>query len=318
MKVYITDNIPESAAILLKKNNIDYKTYKKKSPISKEELIRNCKSADGIISMLSNPFDKEVISSLKNCKVIANYAVGFNNIDLQAAKGKNIVVTNTPDILTNATADLAMALVLACARRIGEGEKLVREEKFVGWKPLLLLGIDLKDKTFGIIGAGRIGQATARRTKAFGTKIIYFNRSKKYDFEKEVGARKVKLETLLKTSDIISIHLPLNEKTANLLNKSNMHLMKPTAILINTARGEIIDENFLIQMLKKKQLFSAGLDVYEGEPNVKKGLLKLENVVLLPHVGSGTIETRSKMAELAAKNVVNVLKGKKPLTPVVI
>lgn len=317
MNVFITDNIPEAAAELLKKHNIDYKIYKAQKSIGKTNLIKKCKSADGIISMLNTPFDEEVINSLNNCKVIANYAVGFNNIDLRAAEKKNIIVTNTPDILTDATADLAMSLVLACARRIGEGEQFVREEKFIGWKPQLLLGIELRGKIFGVIGAGRIGQAAAQRAKAFGTKIIYFNRSKKYEFEKETGAKKVKLETLLKTSDIISIHLPLNETTANLLNKSNMHLMKPMAILINTARGEIIDENVLIQMLKKKQLFSAGLDVYASEPNVKKGFLNLRNVILLPHVGSGTIEARNKMAELAAKNVVNVLSGKKPLTPVV-
>lgn len=316
MKVYITDNIPEAAANILKKNNIEYKNYNKEKPISRTELIKNCKSADGIISMLNTPFDTEVINSLNNCKVIANYAVGFNNIDLKTAEKKNIVVTNTPDILTDATADVAMLLVLACARRIGAGEKLVREGKFSGWKPQLLLGIELRGKTFGIIGAGRIGKATARRAKAFGTKIIYFNRSRKYNFEKETGAKKVKLETLLKTADIISIHLPLSEKTAGLLNKSNLHLMKPTAILINTARGEIIDEDVLIKMLKKKEIFAAGLDVYANEPDIKKSFLNLKNVVLLPHIGSGTIEARNKMAELAAKNVVNVLFGKKPLTPI--
>ena len=299
MKVYITDNIPEAAANILKKNNIEYKNYNKEKPISRTELIKNCKSADGIISMLNTPFDTEVINSLNNCKVIANYAVGFNNIDLKTAEKKNIVVTNTPDILTDATADVAMLLVLACARRIGAGEKLVREGKFSGWKPQLLLGIELRGKTFGIIGAGRIGKATARRAKAFGTKIIYFNRSRKYNFEKETGAKKVKLETLLKTADIISIHLPLSEKTAGLLNKSNLHLMKPTAILINTARGEIIDEDVLIKMLKKKEIFAAGLDVYANEPDIKKSFLNLKNVVLLPHIGSGTIEARNKMAELA-------------------
>ncbi len=317
MKVYITDNVPEIAEKLLKKNGIEYKIYKKPNPISKEEIIKNCRSVDGIISMLSNKIDADIIINLNNCKVIANFAVGFNNIDLTAAKEKNIAVTNTPDILTDATADLAMTLVLACCRRIREGEKLITDGKFTGWKPQLLLGYELRGKTFGIIGAGRIGQATAKRAKAFGTKIVYYNRSKKYEFEKETGAKKVSLNSLLKSADIISIHLPLDKKTDKLLNKSNMSLIKSSAIIINTARGEIIDEDVLIQMLKKKKLFSAGLDVYVDEPNIKKGLLNLSNVVLLPHLGSGTVEARNKMAELAAKNVINILSGKKAITPVV-
>ena len=193
---------------------------------------------------------------------------------------------------------------------------MMRSKKFKGWKPQLLLGLEMKDKTVGIIGAGRIGSATARRLKAFGTKFVYFNRNKKEIFESEFNAKRVSLNSLLKSSDIISIHLPLTKGTFHLINKENLGLLKKSAVLVNTSRGEIIDEKFLIRLLKKKKIFAAGLDVYENEPIIDPELLKLDNVFLLPHIGSATIETRSGMAELCAKNVINVLKHKKPLTEV--
>lgn len=316
MKVYITRSIPEVAENMLKKAGYTVSSFKKDRPITKEELIKNAKNADAVISLLTDKFDKSVIDQLPKCKIIANYAVGYNNIDVEYAKTKNIVVANTPDILTHATADIALALTLACARRVPEGEEMMRAGEFTGWKPKLLLGIELYGKTVGIVGAGRIGQETAKRLKAFGTKIIYYNRSKKTEFEKETGAKKVSLDTLLKKSDIISLHLPLTEKTDNLINEEKLELLKETAIVINTARGEVIDEKKLIAMLKKKRIFAAGFDVYEGEPKVNKQLFKLKNVVLLPHLGSATFETRDGMAELAVKNVINVLKGKKAVTPV--
>lgn len=316
MNVYITRKIPSSAKELLESKGINIKEYPKDKPILKEELIRNAKDAEGLISLLTDKIDKEVIDSLPKLKVIANYAVGFNNIDVKYANSKNITVTNTPDILTDATADLAVTLVLTCSRNIIQAEKFMRDKKFEGWKPQLFLGYELRGKTVGIIGAGRIGIETAKRLKSFGTKIIYYNRSKKIDFEKELEAKKVTLKNLMKTSDIISLHLPLNDKTNCLIDKEHLDLMKSSAIFINTARGEVVDEKYLIWLLKNKKIFSAGFDVYFEEPNVNKELYKLNNVVILPHLGSATFEARSKMAELCSQNIINIFNGKRALTEV--
>ena len=315
-KVFITYKLPGKPELFLRKKGFHVSVHSKNENISKEELIEKAKDADALISLLSNKIDKEIIDALPKLKIIANCAVGFNNIDVEYARSKNIIVTNTPDILTDATADITVGLVLACARRFYEAEKMMRERKFTGWKPGLLLGMELKEKTFGLIGAGRIGQAVAKRMKAFGTEIIYFNNSRKTEFENETGAKKVSLNNLLKNSDIISIHLPLNTTTFHFLNKENLGQVKKASILINTARGEVIDEKFLIKLLKQKKIFAAGFDVYEGEPKVNPELLKLENVYLLPHIGSATIETRSAMSILCVKNIVKVLKGKPPITPV--
>lgn len=316
MNVFITRKISSVAKNLLLKNGFKVKVFPHDRIITKAELIKNAKNADAIIALLTEKYDKEVIDQLANCKIIANYAVGFNNIDLEYAKLKGIVVTNTPDVLTDSTAEIAVSLILACARRIPESDRFMRNNKFKGWEPELLKGVQLSGKTFGLIGAGRIGQATAKRIKGFGCKIIYYNKSKKLEFEKELGAKKVSLDQLLKRSDLISIHLPLNSSTKLLVDKSKLELLKPNSIIVNTARGEIIDEKHLIKMLKKNRIFGAGFDVYENEPLVNPELLKLNNVVLLPHIGSSTNETRDKMAELAARNVINVLNGKKAITPV--
>ncbi len=316
MKVFISRKIPSVAKDILLKNGFKVNEYSKDQPITKEELLKKASNSDALISLLTDKIDNEIIENMKNLKIIANYAVGFNNIDIYSAAKKGIVVTNTPDILTDATADLAVALILACSRNIIQSEKFMRNKKFTGWKPKLFLGYELRNKTVGIIGAGRIGIETAKRLKSFGTNIIYFNRSKKEILENELGAKKVSLKKLMQISDIISIHLPLNEKTNLLLDQNHLELMKNSAILVNTARGEIVDEKYLIQMLKNKKIFSAGFDVYYGEPKVNNKLYNLENVVLLPHLGSATIEARNKMAKLCAENVVNVLKGKKALTSV--
>jgi len=316
MKIFITREIPEIAVELLIKSGFEVDVFSKNRSIEKEELIKLAKDSDGLITLLSDKIDKEIIDSLPNCKVIANYAVGYNNIDIQYAKTKKIIVTNTPDVLTHSTADLAVTLVMACARNLVVGEKMVRQNKFKGWAPKLLLGVELYGKKVGIIGAGRIGIETAKRLKGFGTEILYYSRSKKKDFEQLTGAKKVNLDTLLSNSDIISLHIPLNQETNNLLNREKLELIKSSAILINSARGEVIDEPYLIEMLKTKRLFAAGFDVYQNEPKINKELLKLDNVVLLPHLGSATIEARNKMAELAANNIIGVLINKKAVTPV--
>ncbi len=318
MKVFITGKIPSVAFDLLQKEGFEVSVYKKDNSIPRNELIRKVKKADGVISLLMDKFDEEIISQMQQCKVISNYAVGYNNIHLKAAKEKNIVVTNTPDILTNATADLTMALVLTCSRNIVPGYQLMSSKKWKGWRAEQLLGMELNGKTFGIIGAGRIGTAVAVRAKSFGTNIIYFNHSRNDELERLTGAKKVSLNKLMENSDIISVHLPLSTETFHLIDKEKLDRMKKNSIFINTARGEIVDEQELIRQLKSGKIFSAGFDVYTNEPKVNKELFKLKNVVLLPHIGSATFEARNGMALLAAKNVINVLKGKNPLTPVVL
>ncbi|MBU1100876.1 MAG: D-glycerate dehydrogenase [Bacteroidetes bacterium] len=316
MKVYITRKISPIAESLLKKEGYSVSVFKKDCAISKDELMKKSRDVDALISQVTDTVDAEVITNLKNCKVIAQAAVGVNNIDLSAARERGIIVTNTPDVLTDATADLAAALILSCARRIVEGDNYVREGKFDGWKPQLMLGMELRGKTLGIIGAGRIGQETAKRIKAFGVKIIYYNKSRKADFEKKTDAQKVSLKVLLKTSDIVSVHLPLKKETYRILNSDNLKLMRKGVVFVNTARGEVVEERALIKLIKSGHIFSAGFDVYENEPDVNKQLFKLKNVILLPHIGSGTVEARSKMAELAALNAIKVLNGKNPLTEV--
>jgi len=318
MKVFITREIPSVAVKLLKESRIveQVVVYKKDQPIPQKELLKNIKDVDAVISFLTNKFDRLVIDQMPKCKIIANYAVGFNNIDIEYAKKKNIIVTNTPDVLTDSTADLAVALALACSRRIINAEKFMRAGKFKGWKPKLFIGMELRNKIFGIIGAGRIGTAVAQRVYPFGAKIIYFSNNINHMLEKKTNAKRVSLNGLLKKSDFVSIHLPLTNKTYHFLDKEKLKLLKKSCILINTARGEIVDEKELIKILKTHKIFAAGLDVFENESQINHELLKLDNAVLLPHIGSATIEARTKMALLAAKNVIAVLTGRKALTPV--
>jgi glyoxylate reductase len=316
MKVYITRELPEVAFEYLKKNKIPFDYYKKDKPVPRTVLKRKVKDCTALIPLLTEKIDRELIDKMPHCRIIANYAVGFNNIDVEYAKQKKIFVTNTPRVLTDSTADLTMALVLACARRLSEGEKMVRTGKFKGWKPKLLLGLELKGTSFGILGAGRIGTAVAERAAAFGVKILYSDKSKNKKMEQQYSAKKTSAEKLLKKSDIVSIHLPLNKNTYHYLNKKRLSLLKNDSILINTSRGEIIDEKALREILAKNKIKAVGLDVFENEPNINKELLAFKNVLVLPHLGSATNEARSAMAELAVINVINVLKGKEPLTPV--
>ncbi|MBI5808395.1 MAG: D-glycerate dehydrogenase [Ignavibacteriales bacterium] len=316
MKVFITRKLPGEPEKLLKSKGLQVEVFNSDEPIPRELFLKTTKNVDAVLALLSEKIDREAIDNFSKCKIIANCAVGYNNVDVNYAKEKNLIITNTPNVLTDATADIAAGLIIACARRFHEGEKLIRDKKFFGWKPNMLLGLDLKNKTLGIIGAGRIGFATAKRLKAFGMKIIYYDRNKRMNFEVELEAKKVSLEKLMERSDVISIHLPLTEQTFHLLDKEKLKLMKSTAVLVNTARGEIVEEKYLIHQLQRKKIFAAGFDVYENEPNINPKLIELENVFLLPHIGSATKETRAAMSILAANNIINVLKGKKPLTPV--
>jgi len=316
MKVLITRKLPGEPEKLLKKNGFKVSVYKEDKAIPRGEFLEKIKDADAVLSLLTEKIDKEAIDNFSKCKIVANCAVGYNNIDIAYAKERKLIVTNTPYVLTDATADLTVALILACVRRLREGEQMMRENKFDGWKPNMLLGFDLKGKTVGIIGAGRIGRATARRLKGFGVKIIYFDRKKRDEFETEFLSTRVNLKELMKQSDIISVHLPLSKETHHIINKENLSLMKKSAIIVNTSRGDILEEKALIRLLKQKKIFAAGFDVYENEPNINPDLRTLENVFLLPHIGSATVETRAAMALLAANNIINVLNGKEPITPV--
>jgi glyoxylate reductase len=316
MKVFITRELPEIAFKILKKNKIPFDYFKEDKPIPRKTLLHHIRNCEGLISLLTDKIDREVIDKMPKCKIIANYAVGFNNIDVAYAKKKKIIVTNTPGVLTESTADLTMALVLACARRISEGERFLKDGKFTGWKPKLLLGMELKGKNFGILGAGRIGCAVAGRAKSFGMNIIYFDNKRNGELDKKLYAKKLPLKSLLQRADIISVHLPLSQKTFHLLNNERFKYAKEGSILINTSRGEIIDERALVSQLRKNHFKAVGLDVFENEPKVNSVLIKYSNVIVLPHLGSATNEARNAMAELAVRNVINVLRGKPPLTPV--
>ena len=320
--VYVTRQIPEEGINLLRKfcQTVEVNPYDR--PLTYDELLKQVKSRNAILTMLSDRIDARLMSEaadpcLKHTgtslKVIANYAVGYENIDIKTATAKGIVVTNTPGVLTDSTADMAWALLFAITRRVVEGDRLTRVGKFVGWSPMFLLGSDLIGKTLGVIGAGRIGTAMAMRSRGWCMKVLYTTQSNRNAvLEEMLGAKRVDLETLLKESDFISIHTPLSEKTRHLIDAKELSLMKKTAYLINTARGAIIDEEALVNALRNKQIAGAGLDVYEEEPKLKPGLAELDNVVLAPHLGSATIETRTKMAVMAAENIIAVLNKQKP------
>ena len=317
MTVFLTRELPKIAFHLLDKYKINYNCYERDSPIPRKRLLKEVSNCDGLVCLLTEHIDREVIDKMWHCKIIAIYAVGYDNIDVDYAHQRGITVTNTPNVLTESTADLTMALVLACARRVTEGERFLKAKKYKTWKPNLLLGTELRNKIFGIIGAGRIGTAVSLRAKAFGTNIIYHSLSRNHHLEKITGAKKVTLNYLLKHSDIISIHLPLNKDTYHYFSDNKLKSMKHNTILINTSRGELIDEKSLIKNLKEGRFNSVGLDVFENEPNVNPELLKYPNVIILPHMGSATTEARSSMAEIAVRNIINVFKGNPPLTPVI-
>ncbi|MDD5408300.1 MAG: D-glycerate dehydrogenase, partial [Candidatus Cloacimonas acidaminovorans] len=307
--LFLTRRIPEPAIKRLEeKFTLKINPYNR--ALTHQELIEGVKDAEALICLLTDKIDKEVISAAPKLKVISSYAVGYNNIEVEYATQRGIAVCNTPGVLTETTADLTWALILTTCRRISESERFLRKGNFKGWEPMLMLGLDVYGKTLGIIGMGRIGQAVAKRATGFAMRIIYYNDvpvSNALPF----AATEVDLQTLLKEADIITLHLPLTKETFHLIGKEEFALMKENAVLINTSRGAVIDEKELIKALSEKRIFSAGLDVYENEPDIPQELLALENVVLLPHIGSASIETRTKMALLAAENAIAVMEGRK-------
>jgi glyoxylate reductase len=281
--------------------------------LSRTELLAKIKGCDAILSLLTDKIDSEVLDAAgPQLKVVANMAVGFDNIDLAAVTARGVMATNTPGVLTDATADHAWALLFAVARRIPESEKFLRAGKFKSWGPLLFLGGDITGRTLGIIGAGRIGHAVAMKSRGFNMRVLYADEFPNPKIEQEIGARKVRVEELLRESDFVSVHVPLLPSTQHLINAASLQLMKKTAYLINTSRGPVVDEAALAEALKNGVIAGAALDVFENEPLVHPELLKLDNVVLTPHTASATIETRSKMATMAAENLIAGLAGQKP------
>lgn len=311
MDVFVTRRIPEPGLDLLRKKcEIEINPHDR--VLSKTEIINGLKEKNGLLCLLTDPIDREVISSEPKLKMIASYAVGHNNIDIQAATEKNIPVSNTPGVLTDTTAEMAWALIFSVARRIVEGDKYTRAGRFKGWGPMLMLGQDVTNKTLGIIGAGRIGTAVALKSKGFNMNVLYIDNRVNEILETELGAKKVDLTELLKKSDYISLHVPLIDSTYHLISEKELKIMKDSAVLINTSRGPVVDEKALVKALQGKWIFGAGLDVYEHEPKISEELKKLDNVVLQPHSASATFETRTKMAIMAAENMIAGLKGEIP------
>jgi len=315
--VFVTRPLPEPGIDLLNDSGFEVRSNPEDRPLSREELLAGVYDADALVCMLSDRIDSELLDSAPTLKVVANYAVGYDNIDVGAARQRGIVVTNTPGVLTEATADLAWALLLAAARNLGAGERMVRAGEWTGWGPMQLLGEPLQGRTLGIVGMGAIGQAVARRGKGFGMEIVYFNRNRVApEIESSLGAEFVPFDELLRRSDFLSLHAPLNEHSRHLFNQQTFQLMKSTAVLVNTARGALIDEVELVAALQQGRLAAAGLDVYEFEPKITEGLLGLDNVVLAPHLGSASTLARGDMVRLCCENVTAVLAGGPAITPV--
>ena len=316
-KIVVTGRIPEVAVERLRAEH-EVDAWSAAEAISREELLARVAGADALLTLLTERVDAELLDAAgPQLKVVANVAVGYDNVDVPACTARGIIATNTPGVLTEATADVAFALILMATRRTGEGERVIRSGQPWKWGMFYLLGSGLQGKTLGVVGMGGIGQATARRARAFGMDVIYQSRSELApEVAAELGARRVELDELLATADVVSLHCPYSPATHHLIGAEQFAAMRDSAYLVNTARGPIVDEAALADALRDGQIAGAGLDVYEREPLVHAGLLELDNVALLPHLGSATIETRTAMATLAADNALAVLAGEQPPTPI--
>lgn len=315
-RIVVTGRIPEPGLERLRTIG-DVWVWDDDEPIPVEVRDEQLASADAAVTLLTDRVDDAFLDAAPALEVVANVAVGYNNIDVAACQRRDVVVTNTPDVLTDATADLAMALLLSVTRRLGEGERLVRSGEPWAWSMFMMLGTGIQGTRLGIVGMGGIGRALASRAKAFGMTIAYHNRNRlDEDTERRLGARYRSLDELLATSDVVSINCPYTPATHHLIDAAALATMKPSAFLINTARGPIVDEGALVEALRAGSIAGAGLDVFEHEPEVHPGLVQLDNVALSPHLGSATVETRNAMAVLAARNVEEVLGGHEPITPV--
>jgi len=316
MRVFVTRELPGVAMPLLREafGDAAIEVYRGEGPIPRAELLAGVKGADAILAILTERIDGELLDAAGPClRIVANMAVGFDNIDVPAATSRRVPITNTPGVLTETTADLAFALLMAAARRFSDAEKFLRVGEWKYWSPALLLGTDIQGKTLGIYGMGRIGQAVARRARGFGMTVLYHNRTRLPEaVEQALGATLVDKATLLAQSDFVSVHCPLTPETRHAFGAAEFAAMKSTAVFVNTARGPVVDEHALAEALRTRQIFAAGIDVFEEEPKIVPALLDCEHAVLLPHVGSATFETRGRMAEVAARNIIARLQGERP------
>ncbi len=318
-RIVVTRRIPDPALELLGEAG-DVWLSPHDRPLTREEMHEAIAGADAVVCLLHDQVDDAFLDAAgPQLKVVANVAVGYNNVDTDAIAARGSVwFTNTPGVLTEATADIAMSLILMATRRLGEGERVIRSQTPWVWSMFYMLGTGIQGKTLGIVGLGLIGQATARRARAFGMEIAYSGRRRADPaVEAELGARFVSLDELLETADVVSLHCPLNAETHHLIDAGRLRQMRSDAFLVNTTRGPVVDEQALVDALRAGEIAGAGLDVFEEEPTVNPGLLDLENAVLIPHLGSATVETRTAMGVLAARNAIAVLRGETPPTAVV-
>lgn len=314
MKVFVCQPLPDPAVSMLKKDGHKVSVYPKEYIIPRVKLLEGVRGAHAILSLLTNKIDGKVMDAAgPQLKIIANYAVGYDNVDVTAAKKRGVLVTNTPDVLTESVGVFTYTLMLAIAKRVTEADRFTRAGKYKGWGPKLFLGGGTLGRTLGIVGAGRIGTTVAQFSKnGLGMKIIYTDVKRNKDFEATTNATFKTLPALLHSADFVSLHVPLLPSTRHLISSKQFKMMKKTAYLINTSRGAVIDEKALVRALKTKQIAGAAIDVYEHEPKLAHGLAKLENVILTPHIASAGLETRQLMSKMAAENIIQAFKGKKP------
>jgi len=312
-RVLLTRRMPPPAEEMLRAAGLFVDQIDSDAPPAREEFLERVRGVAGLIPMLSDRIDAAVLDAAgPSLRVVANYAVGFDNVDIAACTERGVRVSNTPGVLTDATADLTWTLILAAARRVVEGDRLVRTAAWRGWAPTQLLGLQLSGATLGLAGAGRIGTAVGLRATGFRMRVLYTDLHENKELEQKVAATRVGLDQLIAEADVLSLHIPMRPEHHHLIGAAQLAAMKPSAILINTARGPIVDEAALVTALREGQIAAAGLDVYENEPRLTPGLTELPNVVLLPHLGSATTATRQKMSQMAAENVIAVLTGHEP------
>lgn len=316
-KLYITRKVPEKILEPFQQDFTISMWKYEEEPVPREVLLKEISDAHGVLCMLSETMDQEVFNTGSSLQVVANLAVGYDNIDLHAAREAGVVVTNTPGVLTESTADLAFSLLLATARRIVEANQYIKEDKWKQWSPYLLAGMDVHNKTIGIVGMGRIGEAIARRAQGFGMEILYHNRSRKVESEKQIGATYVDYATLLNKADFVVSVVPATPQTNQMFNKEAFQKMKRSSIFLNISRGSVVNENALVEALETGEISAAGLDVFAEEPiRSDHPLLNKTNVICLPHIGSASTETRSSMLQLCLKNISGVINGTGPITEV--
>jgi len=313
-RVFVSRKIPDAGLEPLRRR-CDVTMWPHERPPTADELIAACRGMDALVCLLTEKIDAGVLAAAPTLKIVANVAVGFDNLDIDAGTAAGVIMTNTPGVLDDTTADLAFALLMAAARRLPEGDRLVRSGRWDGWGIMQLLGHDVHHGRLGIVGFGRIGRGVARRARGFEMKVSYHDAQRvPADVEREFGATYLPFEELLAESDFVSVHVPLTPETHHLIDRRALKRMKPTAVLINTSRGPVIDESALVDALRERVIAAAGLDVYEHEPKLAAGLADVPNVVLLPHIGSASFATRGKMAQIAAENVIALFDGKTPPT----